>query len=72
MRSRTYPARHSGTPSSAIAILPADPTKGENREYFVRVRVRWSEKGDNQFIEISTLMCNTFPKIQAPAAAGGS
>ena len=42
-------------------IIPVDPTKGEGREFFVRVRVRWSEKGDNKFIEFNTVMCNTLP-----------
>jgi type II secretory pathway pseudopilin PulG len=42
-------------------IFPVDPKRGETqrrdgREFFVRVRVRWSEKGDNQFIEFNTVM----------------
>lgn len=50
-------------------IVSVDPQKGEKREYFVRVRISWSQKGDNQFIEFNTIMCNGMPKAQ-PSAAG--
>ena len=39
-------------------IWPIDPVKSERFEYYVRVRVRWQEKGDNQFIEFSSIMCS--------------
>jgi Tfp pilus assembly protein PilV len=48
--------------ASNRVIFPIDPRKGEDREFYVRVRVRWSEKGDNQFIEFNSLMCRTAPK----------
>lgn len=44
-------------------IFPIDPRKGDEREFFVRVRVRWSEKGENQFVEFNTLMCRGAPKV---------
>lgn len=47
-------------------IVSIDPAKSEKREYFVRIRVRWSEKGDNQFIEFSSIMCNGKPKAVVP------
>jgi len=49
-----------------LPIDPASPAKGENREYFVRVRVRWQEKGDNQFIEFNSIMCNGKTKVVIP------
>ncbi len=39
-------------------IFPIDPVKTERFEYYVRIRVRWQEKGDNQFIEFTSIMCN--------------
>ena len=53
-------------------ILPIDPSKGENREFLVRVRVRWSEKGDNQFLEFSTIMCDTTANKPRIGAAAGN
>ncbi|MEI6231586.1 MAG: prepilin-type N-terminal cleavage/methylation domain-containing protein [Planctomycetota bacterium] len=47
-------------------ILCVDPIKAEKREFFVRIRVRWSEKGDNQFIEFSSVMCSGKPKVLEP------
>lgn len=44
-------------------ILPIDPVKTDRREFLVRVRVRWSEKGDNQFIEFSSIILNGKPKL---------
>lgn len=35
---------------------PNQPRTLGEREYFVRVRVRWSEKGENQFVEFTTVM----------------
>lgn len=51
-------------------IVSVDPQKGENREYFVRVRISWSQKGESQFIEFNTIMCNGMPKAQPSSAAG--
>jgi len=44
-------------------IFSVDQRKGDDREFFVRVRVRWSEKGENQFIEFNTIMCRFAPKV---------
>jgi len=46
---------HEGYKSNCV-IFPIDRRKGDNREFFVRLRIRWSEKGDNQFIEFNTVM----------------
>ena len=45
-------------------IFSVDQRKGDDREFFVRVRVRWSEKGENQFIEFNTIMCRFAPKVR--------
>lgn len=43
-------------------IVPLDPRSAGQantlalREFFVRVKVRWSEKGENQAIELNTIM----------------
>ena len=47
-------------------ILCVDPVKSDKREYYVRIRVRWSEKGDNQFIEFISIMCNGKPLVMEP------
>jgi len=44
-------------------IFAIDQNKGEDREFFVRVKVRWSEKGENQLVEFSTLMFRGAPKL---------
>ena len=41
----------------AVDAAQGDAVRTVNaREYFVRVKVRWSEKGENQFIEFKTIM----------------
>ncbi len=45
-------------------IVSVDPQKGDDREFFVRVRVRWSQKGEGQFIEFNTVMCNGKTKAE--------
>jgi hypothetical protein len=53
-------------------IFSVDPKKSDepkttanDREFFVRVRVRWSEKGDNQYVEFNTVMFRGTPPTGA-------
>ena len=52
---------HPGFTANRI-LFSVEPRKANKprsmgeREYFVRVRVRWSEKGENQFVEFNTVM----------------
>jgi type II secretory pathway pseudopilin PulG len=58
---------HPGFKSNSV-IFSVDPkrtdevkTNVNDREFFVRVRVRWSEKGDNQYVEFNTVMFKGTP-----------
>ena len=47
-------------------IFCIDPDRKDRREFFVRVRVKWTEKGDAQFVEFSSVVCNGQPRVVEP------
>lgn len=43
------------------AIIPLETRSGLPREYYVRVRVAWTEKGDDKYVEYNTVMFKGTP-----------